>query len=294
MSQIEIRPAQTGDREPVLAFCANTWKWGDYIEQAWDGWIEDAAGQLLVATVDGQVAGVVHVQMLNETESWLEGLRVNPDYRRQGLARALNEAAMVEAMRRGATTIRLIVDSRNEASIKLSESMHMRRIGDFSLYTARPFTIQPARAPQQLIRIATPEDLDMIIDYLNASNIFPLVGGLYYAGFRAFPITAELLEQKIQSQQVYLLQRWERLDGLAIGEVRHEYQQQRLSVGYLDGTTIEAISFIAYDLRRRLSELQLEQMRVYAPETLLIHDAFDGVEYEAVHATFHTFERSLV
>ncbi|GCE05309.1 GNAT family N-acetyltransferase [Dictyobacter aurantiacus] len=293
MSQIEIRPAQAGDREPVLAFCANTWDWGDYIEQIWDEWMDNPSGQLLVATVDGQPVGAVHIQMLTETESWLEGLRVHPDYRRQGLARALNEAAMVEAMRRNATTIRLATDSRNIASIELSESMHMRRVGDFSLYTAHPFTTLP-RAPQQPIRLATPEDLDMIIDYLNASNIFPLVGGLYYVKFQALPITAELLDEKIDKQQIYLLQRWERLDGLAIAEPRQEYQQQRLSVGYLDGTTIEAISFIAYDLRRRLSELQLEQVRVYAPETLLIHDAFDGVEYEAEHAIFYTYERSLV
>ncbi|GHO88745.1 GNAT family N-acetyltransferase [Dictyobacter formicarum] len=293
MSQIEIRPALAGDREPVLAFCASTWEWGDYIDQVWDDWMENLAGQLLVATVDQQLAGIVHIQLLNETESWLEGLRVNPDYRRQGLARALNEAAMVEAMRRGATTIRLAVDSHNVASIELSESMHMRRVGDFALYTARPFTTPPSRAPQQPVRLATLEDLDMIIDYLNASNIFPLVGGLYYVKFQALPITAEFLEQKINSQQIYLLQRWERLDGLAIAEIRRENQQQRLSVGYLDGTTIEAISFIAYNLRRHLSELQLEQVRVYAPETLLIHDAFAGVEYDTDHAIFCTYERSL-
>ncbi|GCE19333.1 GNAT family N-acetyltransferase [Dictyobacter kobayashii] len=294
MSHIEIRPALASDREPILAFCANTWEWGDYIEQVWDEWLQEPEGQLLVAVVDQQLAGVVHIQVFNETEAWLEGLRVNPDYRRQGLGRALNEAAMVEAMRRGATTIRLAVDSHNMASIELSESMHMRRVGEFSLYSAPPFSNPSSRSKQQAIRLATLEDMDTIIDYLNASNIFPLVGGLYYVKFQAVPITARLLEQKIKGQQVYLLQRWERLDGLAIAEPLHEHGEQRLSVGYLDGTAIEAISFIAYDLRLRLQEMQLERVRIYAPETLLIHDAFDGVEYEANPASFYTYERGLV
>ena len=32
MPQVEIRPARSEDREAVLAFCVETWKWGDYIE----------------------------------------------------------------------------------------------------------------------------------------------------------------------------------------------------------------------------------------------------------------------
>ncbi|GCE26959.1 hypothetical protein KDA_24430 [Dictyobacter alpinus] len=278
----------------MLAFCTHTWDWGDYIEQVWDDWLVNPAGQLLVATLDQQPAGIVHIQMLNEAESWLEGLRVNPDYQRQGLGQALNEAAMVESMRRGAITIRLAVDSRNTASIRLSERLHMRRVGEFSLYMAPPFASLPKSSSQQALQLATPEDLDVIIDYLNASNIFPLVGGVYYAQFKALPITGELLTQKIDAQQVYLLKRWERLDGLALTEIREENQEQRLSVGYLDGTAIEAISIIAYELRRHVTELELDRVRVYAPQTLLMHDAFDGVEYEANPAIFYTYERGLI
>src|SRR5689334_19081375 len=31
MSQLEVRRAQEHDREAVLAFCNQTWEWGDYI-----------------------------------------------------------------------------------------------------------------------------------------------------------------------------------------------------------------------------------------------------------------------
>jgi len=296
MAYIKIRPAQPEDRTVVLAFCEHTWEWGDYIEHTWDEWLSNPDGKLLVATADDIPVGVVHIQMLNAIDSWLEGLRVDPAYRRQGIARALNEAAMVEAMKRGATYIRLTTDSTNTASIQLSKSMGMRQMGAFTLYNTAPLILSSRPAARETTQLATLAELDEIIDYLNVSNIFPLVGGLYYVQFTAFPITASLLEQKIAQQSVYLLRRWDRLDGLTIAEAREETQEQRLSIGYIDGTTIEAISLIAYDMRRHARTLVVgvAKVRAYAPDLVLVHDAFSGVEYETNGSIFCTYERGLV
>ena len=137
--------------------------------------------------------------------------------------------------------------------------------------------------------------MDDIIDYLNASNIFPLVGGLYYSWFAAYPITAELLEQKIAAQQLYLLPRWDRLNGLAIVDTREDFLKKNcLTVGYIDGTTIEAISLIAYDLRYHLAEMELQSIRIYAPDLILVHDALSGIGYESEGTLYCTFERELV
>ena len=105
----------------MLAFCTNTWEWGDYIEYVWDQWLDNPDGILYVATIDGQPAAVSHFCMLNETDAWLEGMRVDPAHRHQGLATALHSAMLVEAMRRGATNARLITESTNTASIGLVE-----------------------------------------------------------------------------------------------------------------------------------------------------------------------------
>jgi hypothetical protein len=146
---------------------------------------------------------------------------------------------------------------------------------------------------QEKPRLATLDDLDTIIDFLNGSSIFPLVGGLYYTRFKAYPITAELLEEKIAAQHVSILYRWDRLDGLAIMDVHETGPEKRLSLGYIDGTAIEPISLIAYDLRHRLSAMGLESIRVYAPDLVLIRDAFTGVGYEWDEEIFYIYERSL-
>src|SRR5438034_11761320 len=132
MAHIEIRPARAEDREAALAFCTQTWSWGDYIGYVWDKWLHNPNGQLLVATADSKPVGVANMQMLDKTNAWLESLRVDPDYRRQGIARALTEESLLKALRRGATCARLMIESTNEVSIQLADSMHMRRVGSFA------------------------------------------------------------------------------------------------------------------------------------------------------------------
>jgi len=235
------------------------------------------------------------MRMLSSTEAWLEGLRIDPEYRRMGLARALNEAALVEGMQRGATLARLMTAAKNTRSIEIIERGYSRRVGAFAFYTAPPLTASSQKRPvQEKTQLATPDDLDEIIDYLNVSNIFPTVGGLYYAGYTAYSITAELLEARITERNVYLLRRWNRLDGLAIAEPREEHMRKCLSLGYIDGTAIEAVSLIAYDLRLRLPELGLESVLAYAPDLVLVREVLGGIEYEWDGSVFYTYEQSLV
>ncbi len=293
MPDTNVRPARPEDHEAVLAFCRTTWEWGDYIEHVWDEWLHDPAGLLLTATVNEQPAGIAHMLLLTEQDAWLEGVRVDPAHRHQGLARALYEEALLAAMRRGATRARLAVQSTNERSIEISERGHWYRVGEFIPFAASPSAGTPRRSLEEQPRPATVADLENIIDFLNASNIFPLVGGLYYKRFKAYPISELLLRDKIAAGGIVILQRWERIDGLAIMEEVEEHGQHRLSVGYIDGTAIEPISLLAYDLRSRAHTLNVEYMRVYVPNLVLMRDAFTGVGYEGGEATFYTYERGL-
>jgi GNAT superfamily N-acetyltransferase len=293
MEKTKIRLARAEDRDAVLAFCVNTWEWGDYIEYVWDEWLHDPQGAMFVAIVDEQPVGLAHMRMVSANEAWLEGMRVDPNFRQRGLSRALSEAMMTEAMNRGATTARLATESTNIASITLAEHGHMRRIGSFALHNAEPVTTPSKRqygmdAPQ----IATDADLDDIIDFLNASSNFPLTGGMYYHSFIGYAITGALVAEKIAAQQVYLLRRWQRLDGLAIAEPRHGRQGAQLSIGYIDGTT-ESISMLAYALRTRVVEMGLETVNAYVPDLMMIRDAFIGAEYAWSGSVFYTYERGL-
>ena len=295
MDNMQIRPARPEDGDIVLPFCQDTWEWGDYIDRVWDEWLVEQSGRLLTATVNDRPVGIVNMRMVSETDAWLEGLRVDPSYRRQGIAHELCLAALAEAMRRGAMYARMAIEAENEPSIHTAEKIHMRQVAAFALYKAPPLTPreQSSFFGQAQVSLATAVDLDDIIDYLNISNVFPAVGGLYYVSFTAREITESFLQEKIASQQIYLLRRWDRIDGLAITEPRIERGEQRLSVGYIDGTMIESISLIAHDLRHRLPTLGLDVVRIYAPDLVLVHDALGGLGYEGDSTIFYTFERGL-
>ncbi len=292
MPQIDVRPARPEDREEVLEFCTHTWEWGDYIEYVWDEWLHDPQGTLFVATSDGRPVGVAHMRMLNTTEAWFEGLRVDPALRQRGIASALYDAQLKEAIRRGATIARLITESTNAGAIRLLERASMRRVGAYAPYRALPVTT-PSKREYGLEKptLATAADLEDIIDYLNASNIFPAAGGLYYQGFTAYSITNELLTEKVAAQQVYILRRWDRLDGLAIAEPREGHREKQLFIGYIDGTT-ESISMIAYALRQ-LTEPDLKSVSANVPDLMMVRDAFVGAEYEWDGKVFYTYEKSL-
>jgi ribosomal protein S18 acetylase RimI-like enzyme len=293
MPDIEVRAARPEDREAVLAFCQQTWEWGDYIEYVWEEWLNNPQGKLFVATKDGQPVAVANMRMLNKTEAWFEGMRVDPRFRQHGIASALFDAQMAEARHRGATTARLITESTNTTSIRLLERSSMHRIGAYVIYRAVAATTPTKRSyALETPVLATPADLDDIIDYLNTSNIFPAIGGLYYQGFTAYTITHDLLFEKITAQQVYILRRWDRLDGLGIAEPRSGHQDKHLFIGYIDGTT-ESISMIAYALRHFLPDLGLESITAHVPDLMMVRDAFVGAEYESDGKIFYTYERVL-
>jgi len=293
MPKTEIRPARAEDREAVLAFCTHTWEWGDYIEYVWDEWLHDPQGVLFVATIDNQPVAVSHLHMLNKTDVWLEGMRIDPAYRQHGLAKALDVAMIAEAKRREATHARLITESTNAAAISLIERGFYRQIGAYAQYRAIPEAVSSKQQyGLEMPQLATQADIDDIIGYLNASNIFPAIGGLYYHSFIAYTITSDLLEAKVQAGQVYVLRRWNRLDGLAIAEPHMGRHGSQLSVGYIDGTT-ESISLIAYSLRLQIVGMGLESVNAYVPDLIMVRDAFVGAGYEWDGNIFYTYEREL-
>jgi GNAT superfamily N-acetyltransferase len=294
MSQLEVRRAREEDREAVLAFCSQTWEWGDYIAYVWDEWLHAENGALFVATMDGQPVGIANLRMLNASEAWLEGMRVDPAHRQHGVANALFEAQIMEALRRNALTARLITESTNTAAIRLIERNHLRRVNAYAQFRASPLaTATKHQYGMETPALATAADSNEIIDYLNVSNIFPATGGLYNASFMAYSITAALIEQKINARQIYLLRRWNRLDGLAMVEPRDFHGEKLLAIGYIDGTT-ESISLLAYALRKLTADFGLQAISANIPDLMMVRDAFTGAEYEWSGSIFYIYERGLV
>jgi GNAT superfamily N-acetyltransferase len=178
--QVEVRPARAEDKEAVLAFTAHTWdeEGGDYIHLVWDHWLNDHAGRLFVATADGQPVSVARVALQSRTEAWFEGMRVDPHFRRQGIAVQVQQACLAYAREQGRRVARLATGAENYASQRLTEQGGFRRVAAFRHYLAPAST---ETSPD--VRPATAADLPAILDLWRASTARQAAAGLMPHGW---------------------------------------------------------------------------------------------------------------
>src|SRR5215831_9736773 len=147
--RLRVRPALPSDKEPVLKFCMHTWRGGDYIPEVWDDWMKERNGKLLVATVNGAPVGVAHAYLQTRSDAWMEGVRVNPEYRGHGIAGRLNKELAAWARRRGAKAARLCTGEDNRASRRHLLKTGFRPLQTFARYVStRPLKRHPLGTKQ--------------------------------------------------------------------------------------------------------------------------------------------------
>jgi len=282
MDDVTIRLAQPQDKAAVLAFCAQTWEWGDYIPQVWDEWLADSSGRLLVALLADRPVGLIHMQMVAPDECWLEGMRVDPAMRKQGISKRLHEQAMREARHMGATVARLATRSDNVIAQRALDSGGFQQVGTYLHYAAPAEEVRGA--PQPLA--AEPQDLPALLAFLDRSNIFPVTGGLIYAdwGDRTRALTEEVLSERLANGQVLLLRQWDDFQAIAICGLQNAAEPVLL-VEYIDGTT-EGVGRLAYGIRSLALERGLEQVAITVPNLLMLRDVLEGTGYQTEDAGF--------
>ncbi|HEX7594280.1 MAG TPA: GNAT family N-acetyltransferase, partial [Anaerolineae bacterium] len=161
-----MRPARASDQRAVLAFCEKTFSWGDYIPEVWDKWLADSTGILLVGLLDEQPVGLLHVAVLSAKIAWLEGMRVHPDFRRQGVGTALDVAARARARERGCRLVRLATSIQNIAAQKTLATEGYACIVRFNEWEAKP-----VRRRFDGARVAAHADAERILEAWRASPL---------------------------------------------------------------------------------------------------------------------------
>ena len=84
-----IRNAIFSDKDSIMTFCKDTFSWGDYIDQVWNFWLSEGNLFLFEKTIP---VGICHAFYLNN-QLWIEGIRIDPNFRRQKIASMLIEHA---------------------------------------------------------------------------------------------------------------------------------------------------------------------------------------------------------
>ena len=197
---VAVRQAREGDAEAVAAFTEDTWdefEGSDYIPDVFPEWVAtDGADQYTVVAErggaaaaddggegenedrDGTVVGCCQVVRLSEHEAWTQGIRVHPDHRGAGVARAMDGACRDWARERGATLARNMVFSWNEQGLATARSLGYEPRTEFRWAHPEPDADAPVPGDSDGDGVTLTADPDAVWGYWQRSDAREALCGL--------------------------------------------------------------------------------------------------------------------
>ncbi len=270
--RIYVRTARPSDRDAVFRFTEHTWEWGDYIPTVWERWITEPKSRLLVATANRVPVGISHAVMVSPNEGWIEGLRVDPAYRRQRIGLTLTRQSVAEAQIMGARVVRFITSSLNTPVHEIAGSLGFNRTA----------VIQPLEATASAGQISqtvvpTKEESDALISFIENSAAYKAASGLYSTGWRFLALTPDEVAKKMAEGMVRTIRKDGTIAAAAIVE-RAQYRDS-LGVSYAGGDA-GPLETLAKALRNEAAAMGLESVHTRLPDTPETDRPFIAAGYE--------------
>ncbi|QDI88639.1 GNAT family N-acetyltransferase [Candidatus Nitrosopumilus sp. SW] len=129
-----IRNAKPSDKLQVLKFCQNTFSWGDYVEHVWDFWLNE---DLLFVYEKQFPVGLCHA-FFSENQIWIEGIRVDSNFRKQKIASELVNHIELLGKRDGALFSFMLIDVENSISLSMAKSLNYEIFQTWNFYSLEP------------------------------------------------------------------------------------------------------------------------------------------------------------
>lgn len=135
-SSVTYRPATHDDYDAVVDFTEETWSGlevevSDYLPDVYHDWIDGDDRRTIVADAGDEIAGIAQLVMLSSWEGWAQGMRVNPAFRGEGIGRGINDRLFEWARDQGATVVRNMVFSWNQAGLGQSRALGYEPVTEF-------------------------------------------------------------------------------------------------------------------------------------------------------------------
>ncbi len=263
-----------------MEFCKNTWPGGDYIPEVWDDWLRDKRGRLVVAATKTGPVGIAHAWFQSKRLAWLEGVRVHPSYRGQGLAGRLNKALTGFAARQGATTARLCTGSQNSASRRHLDKTGFKLLLRFQrLESHRPLR----NKPRSVVRLR--KHNPRVWQWITAQLEFKQFHQMYSDGWTWYPLTSSALAK-------FLSQRGIISTGSALPTSCSLFSQEEkhLTIGFTAGVSEEVAEHGRF--LRTLLVGQREKVRALVPKGSKLVSSLESAGFEK-NGTILVYEKPL-
>jgi len=268
---LAIRPARPDDRPAMERICAHTWEWGDYLPQVWDHWLADPAGPVLVGERAGRVVALSKITFQPEGQVWLEGMRVDPEYRRQGIARQFLDHSLTYARQHGARVVRLGTGSHNEPVHRMAAHAGMERVGAYLLWTAGPLPDNPGPT------ILTPAHAAQVQALLTGGSMLAHTHGLCNVRWTWQEFSPTYIARLLAAGQMVAQPA---PDGslAALAAVPFDPEDETLWIGLIEGQP-DAIASLATAIRGHAARIGAARIQVMLPGLDWLQDLFRTAGY---------------
>lgn len=160
-----IRNAKVSDKLQILKFCQNTFSWGDYIEHVWDFWLTE---DLLFVYEKQTPIGICH-GLISENQLWIEGIRVDPNFRKQKIASELVKHVESLGKKNNALFSFMLIDTENSTSLSMAKSLEYDVFQTWNFYS-----LEPKKTTNADIIFAKSLDDSICSHYVKSWRWFPI------------------------------------------------------------------------------------------------------------------------
>ena len=240
---MQIRGAQPSDKQAVLDFCKETFSWGDYIADIWNYWI--LQGNLIVAVENDTLVGLCHLVFTDNKQAWLEGIRINPRYRRKGYGRKI--ISHCESIAKS-STIRMIIESDNASSIELAQSMGYEIEDKWRLYVLMP--------KKETSSVVVASDIKQVTGLVSSNT--------YAYSWRWITLERSDLEKLIKQKRIVASIKNEHVLAIGIWNESENFANV-LQLGFINGIKEGMLDILRF-IQNKGYELHSERIQVFSQE----------------------------
>ena len=257
-----IREANSLDKIQILKFCIDTFSWGDYIDQVWDSWLSE--GNLFIFEKQFPV-GICHA-FYSEDQIWIEGIRIDPNFRRQKIASKLVKHTESVGKEKNISFSFMLIDTENTSSITMANSL------DYDIFqTWNFYSLMPKRNSNYNVHFGKFLNRQLYTHYVKSWRWLPVEDTTLSTFYQQNKIIKSNVDGK---ESIAILTDSEHFDNTLIVTLFSVSQN----------TTLQVISF----LQNYGIEKSYERIQILTKEQLPL---FDSLEHRI---SFHLMKKSLV
>ena len=284
---IKFRVATPYDKDYVLDFCKKTFSWGDYIDRVWDIWIRESNSIFLVAVNESNIEkpiAISHGILIPERTVWIEGIRVDFNYRSQRLATNMFLHILEYARKKGALYSSAIVSINNDASKGLMEKLGFKIISRWIYISIKPIVLPDLDNTTTIAynsKVAKGSDYQQIHDFLNHPGIFKLSRKKFVNSWRWHDLTEYTLKKMINNKQVIIFdnnddnyndKKENKIRGIAIIDKEGYWNSQNIfQIIYIDADSDEILLSLVIkclELATSSKENKYERVQIFTPSPI--------------------------